>query len=204
VGPFFFDVVLSQRACRAFLPTPVPYELVAICLEAATHAPSAENKQPWVFVVIDTEDLRRKIQALNEKAWTNGAREHAKNRLTPKLLEDVERGVEAVAPLYIVVCGDKEKGLEVTFPSSIYPATQNLLLAASGVGLGSAMTTLALGSRGELQELLGLPDATMPMAVVPLGFPEQKMGPPKRIDFREVTHMNRYGLAFDTEKGNAQ
>ena len=48
----FFDVVLSQRACRDFSDRPVDDDLVARCLVAATHAPSAENLQPWVFVVV--------------------------------------------------------------------------------------------------------------------------------------------------------
>ena len=78
-------------------------------------------------------------------------------------------------------------------PSSVFPATQNLLLAANAEGLGSALTTLATLRGTELAELLGLPDTIRPMAVVPLGWPEHQLGPPRRLPLGERVHLDRFG-----------
>ena len=197
--PSFFDVVLHQRACRRFDPRPVPDELVEQCLRAATHAPSAENKQPWVFVVVRDDHVRQQVAALTRRAWREGGRAHSEGRLPPALLEEVGQGAETGmqgAPVLVVVCGDRAIGLETTLPSSVYPATQNLLLAANALGLGSAMTTLATLFTSELGALLDLPATVRPMAVVPLGWPARPLGPPRRLPLAERAHLDRYGHPF--------
>ena len=80
--------------------------------------------------------------------------------------------------------------------ASIFPAVQNLLLAAAALGLGTALTTLATGFGDELRELLALPEHVRPMAVVPLGHPASKLGPPKRLPLAERAHRERYGVAW--------
>ncbi|MER3453334.1 MAG: hypothetical protein C4321_08910, partial [Chloroflexota bacterium] len=79
------------------------------------------------------------------------------------------------------VGGDTTLGLPQTLPSSVYPAVQNLLLAATALGLGSAMTTLALRFAEDLRHLTGLPAHVTPMAVVPIGWPARRLGPPRRL-----------------------
>ena len=119
-------------------------------------------------------DTRHRIAELTRAAWRDGARSLSESRLTPALLDDVDRGVEsglASAPVIVVICGDRSIGHEAVLPSSVFPATQNLLLAANAQGLGSALTTLATLRPTELAGLLGLPDTVRPMAVVPLGWP---------------------------------
>ncbi len=195
-NPPFFDVVLGQRACRQFQSRGVPDQLVEWCLRAATHAPSAENKQPWVFVVVRDEDLRRQVADLTRRAWRQGGRAHSEGRLPAALLDEVDRGAETGmegAPVVVVVCGDRELGLEGTLPASVFPATQNLLLAANALGLGSAMTTLATLFTDELRGVLGLPDSVLPLAVVPLGWPARPLGPPRRLPLAERAHLDRYG-----------
>jgi nitroreductase len=192
----FFEVVLSQRACRRFSDRPVDDELVTRCLTAATHAPSAENQQPWVFVVVRETALREAVGDLTRRRWRQAGRRHSEGRLSPALLQDVEQGAEggiADAPVLVVVCGDARIGLEATLPSSIYPAVQNLLLSANACGLGSAMTTLATVAAGELRALLDLPEEVHPMAVVPLGWPAAPQGPPRRLPLAERAHRDRYG-----------
>ena len=81
----------------------------------------------------------------------------------------------------------------MTVPSSIFPALQNLLLAAGAVGLGSALTTIATAFAAELREIVGLPEALVPVAVVPLGYPAQPLGPPRREPFADHTHRDTYG-----------
>jgi nitroreductase len=195
----FFEVVSHQRACRTFADTPVTDGEIARVLTAATHAPSAENKQPWEFVVVRDPETRTRIGELTKRAWEAGGRETSVQRLTPTLLADVDRGAMggvAGAPVQIVVCADTQRGLEVTVGSSIFPAVQNLLLAASALGLGSALTTLTTGFRAELQELLDLPAHVWPIAVVPIGRPARALGAPRRDPFATHTHRERYGTSW--------
>ncbi len=197
--PEFFDVVLNQRACREFVDEPVDDALIERCLEAATHAPSAENRQPWVFVVVKDAERRVAIGELTRRAWRNGGRQHSEGRLPAGLLADVDRGAEggiAGAPVLVVVCADAELGLESTFASSVYPATQNLLLAAGALGLGSAMTTLTTAFTAELGELLALPASVRPMAVIPLGWPARPLGAPRRVPVRERAYREMYGSSW--------
>ncbi|MEI8000671.1 MAG: nitroreductase family protein [Actinomycetes bacterium] len=195
-GPPFFEVVLTQRACREYADTPLDDASVATVLRAATHAPSAENKQPWEFVVVRDPATQQAIHDLTEAAWTAGGRAFSEARLTPDLLAEVDRGYAGggyrSAPVLVVVCADVERGLPVTVGSSIFPCVQNLLLAAHALGLGSALTTLGAQAGPSLQDLLGLPDHVVPQAVVPLGFPARRLGPPKRDDVAAHTHRDRY------------
>ncbi len=192
----FFDVVFRQRACRQFADRPVDDELIELCLRAGTHAPSAENLQPWVFVVVRDGPLRANIADLTRRAWREGGREHSEGRLSESLLREVDRGAEGgigSAPVIVVVCGDSAVSIPSTLSSSVFPATQNVLLAATALGLGSAMTTLATLFADELRVLLDLPATVRPMAVVPIGWPVRPPGPPRRLPLRERAHRERYG-----------
>lgn len=192
-------MVLSQRACRRFSDLPLDDDLVARCLTAATHAPSAENLQPWVFVVVRDPGLRAAVGDLMRQVWRQAGRPHSEGRLPAAMLHDVDRGAEggiAAAPVLVVVCGDSSIGLEATLPSSVFPAVQNLLLAATALGLGSAMTTLATLAGDRLAALLELPAEVRPMAVVPLGWPARPLGPPRRLPIAERAHRDRFGVPW--------
>jgi nitroreductase len=197
--PAIFDLLFHQRACRAFTAEDVDDSRIELCLRAATHAPSAENRQPWAFIVVRDATRRAAIGQLMQRAWSAGGRRHSEPRLDERLFDDVDRGVEggvAAAPVLVVVCGDSSDSSPATLPSSVFPATQNLLVAASALGLGSAMTTLALAFSNELAELLALPDYVHPMAVVPLGWPAQPLGPPHRVPVAEKAHREQWGARW--------
>ncbi|GIW42009.1 MAG: nitroreductase [Candidatus Binatia bacterium] len=190
----FFDVALSQRAQRELLPDPVPEETIERILEAAIHAPSAENRQPWVFVVVREEEARRRIAELTARIWGQ-VREAERERIGPGLFRSVDRWATdglARAPVLVVVCGDTSLAEGASLAASVYPATQNLCLAATALGLGSVFSTLPTASP-ELGEVLGLPPHIRPMALVPLGFPARALRPPRRIPVREKAHRERYG-----------
>jgi nitroreductase len=149
-----------------------------------------------VFVVVRDPVQRDAVNALTRRAWREGGRAHSDGRLAPAFFREVDEGAErgiAGAPVLVVVCGDASIGLEVTLPSSVFLATQNLLLASSALGLGSAMTTLATTFADELRRLLELPDTVHPMAVVPVGWPARALGPPRRLPLSERVHVDRYG-----------
>ncbi len=195
----FFDVARTQRAHRAFTTEAVTDEVVMRVLEAATWAPSAENRQPWEFVVVRDELLRQQLGEIFRAAWEGGGRDFSVPRLDEKLFTDTDKGMTggvAAAPVLVVVCSDTERGLTSTVPSSIFPAVQNLLLAANAVGLGSALTTLATGRADELRKLLDLPEHVVPVAVVPLGWPARKLGLSKRNPVSTHMHRDRYGAAW--------
>jgi nitroreductase len=195
----FFGVVGSQRAYRAFTEEEVSDDLVAQVLAAATFAPSAENKQPWEFVVVRDAELRAQIGDLTRRMWEMAGREHSRGRITAAMLADVERGAMggvSAAPVLVVVAADTERGLAVTVPSSVFPAIQNLLLAATALGLGSALTTITTLLADELSALLELPEHVVPVAVIPLGHPAKKLGPPRRDPFAQHAHRDRYGTPW--------
>jgi nitroreductase len=196
VSDDFFGVVARQRAYRAFADDDVDDALIARLLTAATYAPSAENRQPWEFVVVRDAAVRGRIGVISRRAWEQHGRAFSETRLSPAMLADVDRGATggvADAPVNIVVCADVQRGLEATISSSIFPAVQNLLLAATALGLGSALTTITAGFRAEMQEILGLPEHVRPVALVPVGRPQRALGPPRREPFAAHAHRDRYG-----------
>jgi nitroreductase len=196
----FFDIVLNQRACRDFSDEPIPDEVVEQILEAATHAPSAENTQPWVFIVVRYDSVRTALSDLTRRLWSAGGRDYASAHNTERLFNEVDNSVErglGGAPVFVVVAADTGAGAHKTsLGSSIFPAVQNLLLAANALGYGSALTTLTTYGGDELRGLLGLPEQLTPMAIVPLGRPAQPLGPPRRRPVAESTHRDRYGTPW--------
>jgi len=197
--PAFFDVVLHQRACRDYSDAPVPDDDVERILDAATHAPSGENTQPWVFVVVRDPGVRHAIVELTRRIWM-GARGEAMSRLGTRLAVEVDEGFQrgfGGAPVLVVVGADTTTGVHRNaMPSSIFPAVQNLLLAANALGYGSALTTLTAVAGDELRALIDLPDHVVPMAVVPIGRPARPLGPPRRRPASETTHRDRYGQGW--------
>lgn len=195
-----FDVIRRQRAHREFSDRPVDDDAIAHVLEAATYAPSAENRQPWVFIVVRDAATRGQIHDLTLRAWEGGAREGSVSRLDPKLLADVDHGIAGggyrTAPVLVVVAADAERAYPSTFGSSIFPATQNLLLAATALGLGSALTTITTAFADELRELLALPAHVAPQAVVPVGYPGRPLGLSRREPFADHTHRERFGTPW--------
>lgn len=174
-------------------------ELVARVLRAATHAPSAENRQPWAFVVVREPARRGALGELMKRAWEDGGREYASRHLPARFLAEVDRGARggvAGAPVMVVVCADAERCHPSALPASVFPAVQNLLLAASALGLGSVLTTLALQHAEDVAALLQLPPHVRPMAVVPLGWPARVPGPPARRELGEIAHREIYGAAW--------
>ncbi len=198
--PAALELLRNQRGCRSFTSDSVDDADLDAILEAATHAPSAENRQPWIFVVVRDASARAAIAELTERVWSGGARDHSLRTLDEGLFRAVDtffgEGYGG-APVLVVVAGDGRGGASAALlASSIYPATQNLLLAAAAFGYGSSMTTLAAQVPDELARIVGLPDGVRPFAVVPIGRPTAPLGPPRRRPVREVAHRDRYGEPF--------
>lgn len=195
----FFSVALRQRACRDFATDDVPDVDVERIIEAATHAPSAENRQPWVFVVVRDQHARERLNDLTRRLWEGGARDHA-SKAHPGVIADVDAAVArgfGGAPVVIVVAADHGTGLHPsTVGSSLFPAVQNLLLAANALGYGSALTTLTTHAGDEVRAIVGLPETLEPVAVVPVGHPAKPLGAARRRPVSEVTYRDRWGQSW--------
>ncbi|MBJ20849.1 MAG: nitroreductase [bacterium] len=197
--PGYFDVTCNQRAYRELLPDPVPEALIEKILTAGTHAPSARNLQPWHFVVVQDEDVRREIAGGTRAAWEGFAKGSIEDQTTP-IFKEVDRwamGGLAEAPVIIVVCGNTLiVGME-EMGSSIYPAAQNILLAASALGLGSLMSSLPIfAPDGAFAKILGLPEHIVPLATLPIGYPARKLGRPRRRPIAELTSRDHFDSSW--------
>jgi nitroreductase len=193
----------AQRACRRFDPDAhVPDADIEQMLQSAVHAPSAENTQPWSFVVVRDDETRKLLADWWTETWNAGGGDFIKGSLDDQaLVNDLEygfnRGGFAAAPVVIVVCADTEKVAEVYAASSIYPAVQNLLLVAADFGYGSCLTTgLTTFGVDRVRERLELPDTLLPMAAVYVGLPAKKLAPPRRRPAIEVTYREKFGTAW--------
>lgn len=195
-------MVLSQRACRHFSAEDVPDAAIERILTAATHAPSAENTQPWVFVVVRDARTRAAIGELARSLWQAGARVHAQRQVDQRMLDSLDSSIDdgfGRAPVLVVVAADHRSGVHPSAVApSIFPAVQNLLLAAAALGYGSSLTTLATSKDAAhgLRSIVGLPEQIEPLAVVPIGRPAGPLGPPRRDPVETKTYRDRYGTAW--------
>jgi nitroreductase len=197
------EVMRAQRACRRFDPDGKVLDSdIEQMLQSAVHAPSAENTQPWSFVVVRDADTRRLLADWWTETWNAGGGDFIKQSLDDRaLVNDLEygfnRGGFAAAPVVVVACADTERVPEIYAPSSIYPAVQNLLLAAADLGYGSCLTTgLTTFGVDRVRERLALPDTMLPMAAVYLGPSAKKLTPPRRRPALEVTYREKFGVAW--------
>jgi nitroreductase len=105
----------------------------------------------------------------------------------------------AAVPVLILVCAEAPPVpsaiAAASHYGSIFPAVQNLLLAARGLGLGAALTTLHKMHEDEVKQLLGIPDAMETVALIPIGYPIDKYGPTTRRPVEQVLHTERWDPA---------
>ena len=146
------DVIHTRRSIRKFLTDPVPPQMIETILRAGMAAPSAGNQQPWHFIVITDQARREAIPAF-----------HPYSKMV------------AQAPVAILVCGDPTGKKWPTFwEQDASAATQNILLSARDLGLGSVW----VGIHPEkdridgFRKLFGIPEHIIPFSLIPLGWPD--------------------------------
>jgi len=183
-------LLATQRAVRKFTDRPVDDSVIAKVLRAATRAPSARNVQPWRFIVVRESETKR---ALGEVFDQLGARMYGAGAPDRTPWKDV--------PVLIAVCSERVFGegeaATTALGASIYPAVQNLLLAAHALGLGSVLTTRWKSREAEVRPLLGLPEPMSVHAIIPLGWPDQRYGRNRRRPLKEVAFRERLGAPWD-------
>ena len=195
-----FDAICSQRAIRYLRPDPVPEESIRKLIEAATKAPSGANSQPWKFIVIRDPSIKVRISEYYLCAWEaaygSQAQRPSNIQAHVRLSADHLARNMAGVPVLILACIQHD-GSPTTMNrgASIYPAVQNLLLAARALGLGSVITTLHQWYEEEIKSLLGIPKNVERAALLPVGYPEEgvQYGPTRRAPVQEVTFWERWG-----------
>lgn len=182
------DVIHARRSIRRYTGQPVDRALIEAVLQAATHAPSAHNRQPWRFAVVTSP------QAKEQLAFAMGARWRADrlaNGDAPAVVEvDVARSRARItfAPVVILVCltmagmdiySDSRRGSaeRIMAVQSTAAAIQNLLLAAHARGLGASWMCAPLFAPDAACAALDLPDDWEPQALITLGYPAEAAKP---------------------------
>ena len=99
------------------------------------------------------------------------------------------------APVWIIPCLEGSTPTRIS-GSSIYPAVQNMLLAARSLGLGATLTTLHLQFEKEAEAAMGLPPNVHSYALLPIGYPMGRFGAVPRVPLADVVHEDRWGQAY--------
>src|ERR1051325_10188078 len=201
-----FGVIRTTRSMRRLKPDPVPSELIRQILEAGTCAPSGGNMQRWRFLAIRDPQVKETVGALYRRAWDEiVAPRYRSGEPAPgtdrqrfeRMLAAAEHLAHHIheAPVWIVPCLQGDSPTR-TAGSSIYPAVQNMLLAARALGLGATLTTLYLNFEKEAETALGLPADWHSYALIPIGYPMGRFGPVRRISLADVVFEDRWGSPY--------
>ena len=204
-----FEAIHTQRAIRRFTNEPVSDEAIRRILEAAVRAPSGRNTQPWRFIVIRNAATKQKIGDYYRRACEEaGIGQEPIPGLSKKVNDSVTHLAYHMgdAPVLILACyeylnEDAVGPSTILTGSSIYPAVQNLLLAARALGLGTSLTTVHSMFEDEIKDLLGIPANVQTAALIPMGYPspEERFGGSRRRPVAEVTHYDRWSDAAGGE-----
>jgi nitroreductase len=194
------EAMRTCRAIRHLRPDPVPEELLLEVLQAATCANSPGNSQGWDFVVVRDADTRRRIgEAVGDamlpvlESMPDGD-DASRNRTLRGLRHLV--GNLGEAPVLIFVCGipiyPAGNPQEEAVWSTLYPAAQNLVVAARSLGLGTTFSQLHRPAEPAVRKILELPDEAKIAVTIPLGWPDRKFGPVKREPLEKSLHWDRW------------
>jgi nitroreductase len=160
------QTLVSRRSIRRYKDQPIPAAVIEQIIEAARLAPSANNVQPWEFVVVTRQDVRERIAEL----------------------ADYGKFIAQAAACVVVFCKETKYYLE-----DGSAATQNILLSAWDKGLGSCWVA---GDKKpyckEISRLLGVPEGYKLVSMVALGYPLGTHTPHKKRKLRKVLHWEKF------------
>jgi nitroreductase len=169
----FSTLVQNRYSVRSYQNKPVEEEKVKVILEAGRLAPSAVNYQPWYFIVIRSEEERERLNRLYHRDWFR------------------------TAPAVIVVCADHSVSWKRSRDGKDFAdidaaiAIDHMTLQAADLGLGTCW--VCNFNTGECIKQLGLPEHVEPIALLPLGYPDDTPPVKKRKPMNEVVFYNHFG-----------
>jgi nitroreductase len=167
-----FEALFTRRSIRKYNYAEIPKDKINEILKAAMFAPSAMNYQPWQFILVDDRDILKKI-----------------NTATPAhadmLLE---------ASIAVIVCGDLNLDKNIDYiVQNCSAATQNIMLAAHGMGYGSVWVGAypVKETIEGLRKIFNLPESIIPVSIVAIGYPDEKPEPGDRFKPERI-HRNKW------------
>ncbi len=166
------DVIKKRRSIRSFTAQKIEKEKTEALLQAAMYAPSAVNKQPWHFIVIDDRLIMNEIMKIHP---------HSKMLTT--------------ANQCILVCGDLKQQHDTGYwITDCAAATENILLAATALGLGSCWVGIypREARMNAMREIFDLPAHVEAFALVALGYPAEEKKTPERFQPDKI-YLNQWG-----------
>jgi len=170
-----FEAIKNRRSIRAFKKEIISEEQVKWLIDAARHAPSAGNIQPWDFVIVRKPKIKQQLSvaALNQT-----------------FIEE--------ASVVIVVCANEarssqgygHRGVNLYCIQDTAAATENLLLAAHAMNLGACW----VGAFREeiVRKILNTPAHVRPVAIIPVGHPSESPKPRRRRNIEEIVHLETF------------
>ena len=201
------EAIATTRAIRRYRPDPIPDDDLQAILFAATRAPSGSNRQPFRMIV-----LRDGVRAIQAKAllgeafragWAqkragdgydegSGTTDDSPKARMARTMQHFVDHFEAT-PVVVLACIQRYRNPNPSEGGSVYPAVQNLLLAARALGYGGVITMWHHGVESELRTLLEIPDDVAVAATIPLGKPMGSHGPVRRRPMAELIFDDGWG-----------
>ena len=163
------SLIRRRRSIRRFQRRPLPKEILERLIEAARWAPSASNVQPWQFIVVTDEEVRRAVG--REARFLFVKSYHV-----------------AEAPAIIVICGDPRSPF---YLHDCCIAGTHILLEAAALGLGTCW--IGLFKEERIKEILRIPERWKVVALIAVGYPAEEPTPPPRLKLEEVLHWEGFG-----------
>lgn len=176
------EAIYSRRSIRSFNEQPVPDDLLYQILSAGTRAPSAGNMQAWEFVLVRSEEGKRKLVDTTDAGLTAHGGIHTQEWIMQ-------------APVVVIVCSDLkrmtgrygQKGRSLMTIMDCMLCVENMLLAATHFGLG---TCCVVGFDAEkLKEVLPIPKEIKPLLLIPLGYPTHQPAATYRLPVEDLIRL---------------
>lgn len=204
-GMDVFEIMRTTRSMRRLRPDPVPDALIRRILEAGVCAANGGNTQMWRFLIVKDPAVKQAVQVYYKRAFDKvvGPRYRTSPPPPGVRAEAYQRQHSAVeyltehfheAPVWIVACLEDGSSEPPRWAgASIYPAVQNMLLAARALGLGATLTTRHLLYEREAETALGLPSGVHSYAILPIGYPMGNFGPVGRGKLEDIVYEDKWG-----------
>lgn len=210
-------VIQDRRSIRNFTDEPVSAQDLDMLMEAARQAPSGENAQPWRFIIVKSEAMRKKMGAIAgggssrrftaeyvtqkmQKRFESLQDEEKKQKAFKKLTSGQVSAFMAEAPVNIVVCGKKDVW---DTPYDTSAAIENILLMVTALGLGACWVIapcIDIRDEEQIKDLLGIPEGFKAVSILSVGHPAREHRPRPRMPRNELVFTEKWGEAYYEEE----